>query len=168
MKVVQYFVFLEPAFSFSFYIDYNNYYFLFSDFSKMSNLRQFLKTVNLFSFRRRNKENGILFIFLLWILFVLLFNVSINYQSSETKTIFRTKNLLTDTKNLSETYSSEKPQNDNQNRRQRLLRSQCQSSQMEIGSESLRSKVTLLTDPGKTLGYCHVPKIATSSWSHFP
>jgi hypothetical protein len=140
----------EPAFSF----DYDNYNFLFSGFSKMSNLRQLLKLVNLFSFKRRNQKNGILTLFLLWILVVFLFNVSIHSQSSETKTIFRSKNLLTDSKNLSETYST----TDNQNLRQRFVRSACQKF------ESIQSKVTLLTDPEKSLGYCHVPKIATSSW----
>lgn len=120
----------------------------------MSNLRQLLKPVNLFSFKRRNQKNGILTLFLLWILVVFLFNVSIHSQSSETKTIFRSKNLLTDSKNLSETYST----TDNQNLRQRFVRSACQKF------ESIQSKVTLLTDPEKSLGYCHVPKIATSSW----
>ena len=144
------------SFEAAFFFDYDNYNFLFSGFSKMSNLRQLLKPVNLFSFKRRNQKNGILTLFLLWILFVFLFNVSIHSQSSETKTIFRSKNLLTDSKNLSETYST----TDNQYLRQRFVRSACQTQTFD----SVQSKVTLLTDPEKSLGYCHVPKIATSSW----
>lgn len=144
------------SFEAAFFFDYDNYNFLFSGFSKMSSLRQLLKPVNLFSFKRRNQKNGILTLFLLWILFVFLLNVSIHSQSSETKTIFRSKNLLTDSKNLSETYST----TDNQYLRQRFVRSACQTQTFD----SVQSKVTLLTDPEKSLGYCHVPKIATSSW----
>jgi chondroitin 4-sulfotransferase 11 len=90
---------------------------------------------------------------------VYLCSVSLHLNTKEMDDqVFRSKNLLTDTKNLSENYSNDEVQN----WRQKLLQSQCSSSQ--VHHHSFQSKVTLLTDPQRTIAYCHVPKIATSSW----
>ena len=38
----------------------------------------------------------------------------------------------------------------------------CQTS--VSGDEKFVDEVTFIVDPGKRLGYCHVPKVASSSW----
>ena len=119
------------------------------------------RTVNIFSVKKRPLKISIFFIPSM--LFFMFYNNALPFggNKEETREIFRSKNLLTDNKNLSES-DIRKSHQDEQMWRRTLLEKQCQTNQDKL--QSPQEKVTMLSDPEHNLGYCNIPKIATSSW----
>ena len=118
-------------------------------------------SVNLFSIKKRQFK--ILKILVPSVLFFICYNNIVLFGGNEEEIgdIFRSKNLLTDTKNLSETQIPIS-QPDEQSLRLNLVEKQCRlhRDKLRIPQE----KVTMLSDPEHNIGYCNIPKIATSSW----
>ena len=52
--------------------------------------------------------------------------------------------------------------------RQKVLRHFCKTSNVvvknEVSTEYNNHQITLISDPENRLGYCHVPKVASSAW----
>ena len=119
------------------------------------------KSVNLFSIKKRQFKTSIFVIPA--VLFFIFYNNTVLFggYKAETREIFRSKNLLTDTKNLSETQIRTS-QPDEQSLRLNLVESQCRLHQDKLRIP--QEKVTMLSDPEHNIGYCNIPKIATSSW----
>ena len=118
-------------------------------------------SVNLFSIKKRQFK--ILIILVPSVLFFICYNNIVLFGGNEEEIgdIFRSKNLLTDTKNLSETQIPTS-QPDEQNLRLNLVERQCRLHQDKLRIP--QEKVTMLSDPEHNIGYCNIPKIATSSW----
>ena len=126
------------------------------------------RAVNLLSIRKSPSKFKIPIIFVPPLLLFIFYNNNIALFSAneqETKEVFRSKNLLTDSKNLSETQVSKSLQ-DEQMLRRSVVESACQRNQDKL--KSPQEKVTMLSDPQFNLGYCNIPKIATSSWYCLP
>ena len=120
------------------------------------------------------------FSLIFWTIFLTFANIWICSKSDETEPTFRSKHLLT--KNLSEPSSSSSslasssssasstnvivgldPNVDQTTRLKNVERGCNSSRRWDWGTH--KPEVSLLTDNLKSVGYCHVPKVASSAWS---
>ena len=111
------------------------------------------------------------FSLIFWTIFLTFANIWICSKSDETEPTFRSMHLLT--KNLSEPSSSSSSstnvvvgidQDVDQTSRLENVKRRCNSSRRwDWGTH--KPEVSLLTDNLKSVGYCHVPKVASSAWS---